>query len=221
MDNLATEESRSSQKSPLVWFVGAAAGLVVMVGLGWALVARQSEPELGEALLLIGPTVPEFTLTESSGKPVTRSDLLGKVWVADFVFTRCSGPCPTLSARMQAIQLALVDEPSVKLVTFTLDPENDTPSVLVDYAKRFHADPDRWWFITGDKQEVMQKFVVGGLKQTFFPGEAGEEIIHSVYLVVIDRQGRIRSAHDGIDPKSKALVVRDVRQLLAEPDSPS
>lgn len=183
---------------------------------GWVLVQRNETIDLSGPPLPVGPVVPEFSLTERSGRAITRADLMGKIWIADFVFTRCSGPCPTLSARMQAIQTALADAPSVKLVTFTLDPVNDTPSVLADYAKRFHADPDRWWFVTGDKEEVVQKFVVEGLKQTVIPAKGDDPIIHSEYIVIVDAKGRIRSAHGGLDPNSKSLIVRDVRKLLLE-----
>jgi cytochrome oxidase Cu insertion factor (SCO1/SenC/PrrC family) len=197
-------------------------GLLIMmsIGVGWLLVARNEELELSGPPLPVGPTVPEFSLTERSGRPITRADLLGKVWIADFVFTRCSGPCPTLSARMQALQSALADAPSVKLVTFTLDPVNDTVSVLADYAKRFHADPERWWFVTGDKEEVVQKFVIEGLKQTVIPAQGNDPLIHSQYLVIVDSAGRIRGAHDGLDAKTKPLVIRDVRKLLLEAATP-
>lgn len=197
-------------------------GLLIMVSLaaGWLLVSRNEEIDLSGPPLPIGPTVPEFSLIERSGQPITRADLLGKVWIADFVFTRCSGPCPTLSARMQALQTALADAPGVKLVTFTLDPVNDTAAVLSDYAKRFHADPERWWFVTGDKEEVVQKFVIEGLKQTVIPAKGNDPLIHSQYIVIVDAAGRIRAAHDGLDATAKPLVIRDVRKLLSESATP-
>ncbi len=167
--------------------------------------------------LPLGPQVPDFSLIERSGKTVTRADLLGRVWLADFVFTRCSGPCPTLSARMHSLQLALADHPRVQLVTFTLDPENDTPAVLADYARRFHADEQRWWFLTGKDQETVHKFVEEGMKQTVIPAKGDQPIIHSEYIVIIDRAGHIRAAHGGVDAASKPLILRDVQKLLAEP----
>ena len=167
--------------------------------------------------LLIGPSVPRFSLIGADGRTVTKADLLGRVWLADFIFTRCSGPCPTLSARMQSLQSALADHPEVKLVTFTLDPKNDTPSVMADYAKRFHADPNRWWFLTGDDEAAMHNLVEKGLKQTVIPAKDDRPIIHSVYILVIDKAGRIRSAHDGLDADAKRLILRDVKKLLAEP----
>src|SRR3954462_8087911 len=85
--------------------------------------------------------VNDFALTERSGKEVRRSDLSGQVWVADFIFTRCAGPCAQVSANMARLQKQLADRPGVKLVTFTVDPEYDTPQVLTRYARRYEADP--------------------------------------------------------------------------------
>lgn len=213
---LTVVEARSAARSMRLLMMSG--GLLVMVSIaaGWFLVSWNEKIDLSGPPLPIGPTVPEFSLTERSGQPITRADFLGNVWIADFVFTRCSGPCPTLSARMQALQSALADAPGVKLVTFTLDPVNDTVAVLSDYAKRFHADPQRWWFVTGDNEEVVQKFVIEGLKQTVIPPQGNDPLIHSQYLVIVDAAGRIRAAHDGLDVASKPLVIRDVRKLLLE-----
>ncbi len=213
---LTVAEARSEARSMRLLMVSGGLLVMVSIAVGWLLVCRNEKIDLSGPPLPMGPTVPEFSLTERSGQPITRADLLGYVWIADFVFTRCSGPCPTLSARMQALQSALSDAPRVKLVTFTLDPVNDTVSVLADYAKRFHADPQRWWFVTGDKEEVVQKFVIEGLKQTVIPAQGNDPLIHSQYLVIVDAAGRIRAAHDGLDVKTKPLVVRDVRKLLLE-----
>ena len=213
---LTVAEARSEARSMRLLVIGGALLVMASIGVGWIMVSRNEAIDLSGPPLPIGPTVPDFSLTERSGQPITRADLLGKVWIADFVFTRCSGPCPTLSARMQALQTALADAPGVLLVTFTLDPVNDTAVVLSDYAKRFHADSRRWLFVTGDKEEVVQKFVIEGLKQTVIPPKGDDPLIHSQYLVIVDATGRIRAAHDGLDVTTKPLVLRDVRKLLLE-----
>ena len=169
--------------------------------------------------LPVGQAVPDFSLTERSGKTVTKADLMGKVWIADFVFTRCSGPCPTLSARLQRLQLHFKEEPNLKLVTFSLDPTVDTPAVLHDYANRFHADADRWWFLTTDKESAMHDLVKAGFFQTVIPAMDGKELIHSEYLVLIDRQGRIRGAYLGTDFENQPQLIADAAKLLLEPAS--
>lgn len=211
-------EAAKTSASPILRFALWSGLAIVLIGIvaaaawSWSGGADAPRPPLQ-----IGPTVPEFSLIGADGRTVTKKDLLGRIWLADFIFTRCSGPCPTLSARMQSLQTALLDRPEVKLVTFTLDPKNDTPSVMADYAKRFHADLNRWWFLTGDDEAAMHDLVEKGLKQTVIPAKDDQPIIHSVYIIVIDKAGRIRSAHDGLDPESKRLLLRDVKSLLAEP----
>jgi len=168
----------------------------------------------------VGRDVPEFTLIERDGRTVTKKDLLGLVWIADFIFTRCSGPCPELSARMAALQRTLKGEPDVRLVSFTLDPESDRPEVLQDYAKRFKAEKDRWLFLTCDSEPYMYDLTRYGFFQTVIPETQNTPMIHSEYFVVIDRQGRIRSAYDGIQADTKAKVLSDVKHLLMEPRVP-
>ncbi|MEK7755650.1 MAG: SCO family protein, partial [Planctomycetota bacterium] len=184
-----TAETAETTASPILRFALWSGLAIVLIGIvaaaAWSWSGGADDPP--GPPLLIGPTVPEFSLIGADGRTITKSDLSGRVWLADFVFTRCSGPCPTLSARMQSLQSALADHPEVKLVTFTLDPKNDTPSVMADYAKRFHADPNRWWFLTGDDEAAMHNLVEKGLKQTVIPAKDDRPIIHSVYIIVIDK----------------------------------
>lgn len=208
--------SEVSTASPTVRY--ALWGVLVLVLAGaffaWALTWQTG---VAAGPLPVGQAVPDFSLTERSGGTVTKSDLLGKVWVADFVFTRCSGPCPTLSARLQRLQLQFKDEPDLKLVTFSLDPTVDTPAVLSDYASRFHADKDRWWFLTTEKESAMHDLVKAGFFQTVIPAKDGKELIHSEYLVLIDRQGRIRGAYLGTDFENQPQLIADAKKLLSEP----
>lgn len=169
--------------------------------------------------LPVGSAVPDFSLTERGGQTVSKSDLLGKVWVANFVFTRCSGPCPTLSARMQRLQLQFKDEPDFRLVTFSLDPTVDTPTVLSEYAKRFHADPQRWLFLTTEKESAMHDLVKGGFFQTVIPASDGLEMIHSEYLVLVDAKGHIRSPYLGSNFDNQPQLIADIRKILSEPRS--
>src|SRR5713226_1613387 len=100
-----------------------------------------------------GP-VADFSLQERSGQTVRGSDLAGKVWVAAFIFTRCAGPCSQVSGTMARLQNDLAGHEGVVQVSFTVDPEYDTPKVLHDYADRFGADPERWLFLTGPRDQL-------------------------------------------------------------------
>ena len=99
-------------------------------------------------------TVPDFALTERSERPITRTDLLGLVWIVNFFYTDCPDTCPLQSARMARLQGDVADAPDVRLVSISVDPEHDTPAVLRDYAQRFGADAERWLFLTGDKAAI-------------------------------------------------------------------
>jgi protoheme IX farnesyltransferase len=176
--------------------------------------------------------VPDFTMTERSGKKVSRDDLKGKVWVASFVFTRCTGPCPAVTATMARLQkeLDLRDTPDLRLVTFTVDPDQDTPNELKDYANSRQADPDRWLFLTGLPEADLHKLLHDGFKvtaQRSAKPKPGDEFDHSSRLALVDKQGNIRGYFDGLpagqgdnaradfEENLKALEGR-VKELLRE-----
>ena len=159
--------------------------------------------------------LPSFVLTERNGKPLSLSDLRGKVWVADFFFTTCPGPCPRMSARMAELQRSLANEPDSRLVSITVDPSTDTPVVLSDYASRFHAQSDRWYFLTGNKPDIHRL-----AKEGFLVGGVDDVLLHSTRFMLVDRMGRLRGYYDSSDEESLENLLADVRMLLKEP-SPS
>jgi protoheme IX farnesyltransferase len=165
--------------------------------------------------------VPEFRLTERSGKVVTRSDLLGKVWVASFVFTRCTGPCPQVTGTIARLQSELANEPDVRFVTFTVDPARDNPDELKRYAEHFRADPERWLFLTGEEKDVHRLLKEGFLVPVARSGQAnpppGQEFDHSTRLAVVDRRGNIRGYFSGVrdldDPGADPEFEANLRKL--------
>jgi cytochrome oxidase Cu insertion factor (SCO1/SenC/PrrC family) len=148
-----------------------------------------------------GNPVGDFALTERSGKTVTPADLRGKVWVASFVFTRCTGPCPQVTATVARLQSEMADLPDVRFVTFTVDPARDNPAELAEYAKHFRADPERWLFLTGEEQSIHSLmhdvFKLPIARNTSGKVEPGQEFDHSTRLVLVDRRGDIRGYFDG------------------------
>jgi protein SCO1/2 len=128
--------------------------LVVIIGLGVLGLQGQTSRYAAEDDLRPFGSVPEFTLQERSGKLVTKGDLLGKVWVTDFIFTRCVEECPLLSQRMAQLQTAFATSADFRLVSITVDPQHDTPDVLSQYAANFGADAQRWLFLTGEKTAI-------------------------------------------------------------------
>lgn len=155
--------------------------------------------------------VPDFVLTSQTGKEFRKQVLDGKVWVADFMFTTCTGPCPRMSAQMRRLQEQVKDLPKVELVSFTVDPAHDTPEVLADYAKRFQAEPDRWYFLTGPR-EALQRM----MRQAFMLGDVDGSMTHSTRFVLVDQKGRVRGYYETTDPQDLKRLVADIRQLVRE-----
>ncbi len=150
-------------------------------------------------------TAPEFKLTERNGKDIERSGLDGRVWVADFIFTRCPGPCPMMSLRAQELTRAL---PDLTMVSFTSDPEFDTPEVLAKYAVQYKANPKQWLFLTGPKNEmsrIAKEFKFGGIDQPD---------MHSTRFVLVDGKAQVRGYYDSNDPEALARLKRDAKSLL-------
>jgi protein SCO1 len=152
-----------------------------------------------------------FQLITQTGQPFDSKTLEGHVWVADFFFTTCPGPCPLMSKKLGEIQRQTADLPGVKIVSFTVDPANDTPPVLTEYSKHFKADPARWFFLTGD-QANLNDIGRNGFKLNPVDGSD----IHSTRFVLVDQHMQIRgyysSDEDGFMPK----LIRDIRSLAAD-----
>lgn len=177
-----------------------------------ALRARQAPEELP-----VLATVPDFALTEASGRTVTLGDLAGKPWVADLVFTHCGGICPTMTAAMAQLVQSTDDVSGVKFVSISVDPKNDTPEVLTAYAERFKADRARWLFLTGD-EDAIRKLAIGGLKLPLADGDPaqGEDaILHSQRFVLVDAQSRVRGTYDVRDQEAMFRLRGDLERLSA------
>lgn len=155
--------------------------------------------------------VPPFQLTSETGETFDRKSLDGHVWVADFIFTSCPGPCPRMSSQMHQIQTATADAPDVKLVSFTVDPARDTPEVLTAYGKHFRAEPGRWYFLTGPETRL-DEIGRGAFKLNRIDGS----LDHSTRFVLVDRAARIRGYYASSDDGFPAGLLRDLRQLERE-----
>ena len=194
--------------------VVAVGGLALALAL--ALVARSMRPR--PALPVYGH-VPAFHLLDQRGAPYTDGSMLGHVVAIDFVFTHCRSSCPRLTARMSELQARLArDASDARLVSFSVDPENDTPPVLAEYAAKAGADPARWTFVTGPVDDVIGT-VVRGFKVSAakIATDAGDyDVIHGDWFVVLDRAGQIRGYYPTEEAPDFARLVGDVERLDRE-----
>jgi protein SCO1/2 len=166
--------------------------------------------------------VPEFSLIERSGKSVSLANLRGKVWIADFIYTNCQDTCPLESATMARLQEQLGHNNQLRLVSFSVDPQHDTPQVLTSYAERYQADSARWLFLTGDIKQITH-LVQEGFRLSAVPAADSTNkdtiILHSSRFVLVDRNGAIRGYYDSLDNIALDRLKRDVRTLLKDKGS--
>jgi protein SCO1 len=207
-------ETRSVERA--VWLGLSAVVLVVVLAGLWSLRGRRSPSSAPPVL----GALPSFDLIERSGRPVSRADLAGRPWVADFIFTRCSGTCPALSTRMAELRRKLREQGlSARLVSFSVDPTHDTPAVLREYAARYAPDDD-WWFVTGERDALYaligQGFRLSVAERAPAAGDSADELItHSDRFVLADGEGRIRGYYHGIDADAVPALLRDLAALRA------
>ncbi len=224
MPAVASNVSRTAPLSrTLQWVLWSALGLVValiaviFVRQQWLSAERQPAVTLDRF-----GQVPAFTLTERSGQPFDSATLRGQIWLADFFFTACPGPCLVMNARLADIGQALQrDHADVRLVSFSIAPEADTPEVLRRYAQRFQTPGDHWSFLTGDHATIYRLAEKGFLlplldnsKGQVDPGDG--EFIHSTRISLVDRQGVVRGSFDSAAPEVTQKVLTAVGELLRE-----
>jgi protein SCO1/2 len=160
-------------------------------------------------------TVPSFQLINQNGQPFGSAQLGGKIWIADFVYTTCPGPCPMISSRMSELQKPL-EKTDVHLVSFSVDPQKDTPEVLRGYAEKLQADPTRWDFLTGSKSAIY-KLSHDGFKLAISDGSDEQGIpVHSTRMVLVDRHGEIRGYYDAPEADAITKLLADTNHLLRE-----
>lgn len=155
--------------------------------------------------------VPDFTLTDQTGNKFSSAALNKKVWIADFIFTNCPGPCPRMSSQMHQVQTALSSDDTVRFVSFTVDPARDTPPVLAAYAQHFEATPGKWFFLTGAIPDLNRMS-----RGVFMLGNVDGSLEHSTRFALVDRSGRIRGYYQTSEPEAVPTLIADARRLLKE-----
>jgi protein SCO1 len=156
--------------------------------------------------------VPDFTLTDQIGAKFNSTAMLDrKIWVADFIFTNCPGPCPRMSSQMHQVQTALAGNDAVRFVSFTVDPARDTPPVLAAYAQHFEAAPGKWFFLTGAAADLNRMS-----RGVFMLGDVDGSLQHSTRFALIDGSSRIRGYYQTSEPEAIPRLIADARRLLKE-----
>ncbi len=169
-----------------------------------------SEPATLLSELAAHQQLPDFSLTDQRGRSLTLADLRDKIWVADFIFTSCVTICPPMTDEMSKLQDEFPIE-GVYFVSFSVDPERDTPEVLSRYADRYGADHNSWSFLTGEKEAIYQLAYEGF---NLAAGRQGNEILHSTRFVLVDRAGQVRGYYDSRSKAHLQQLRQDIQTLL-------
>ena len=158
--------------------------------------------------------VRDWTYTDQMGREFSNQDLRGKVHVVDFFFTSCPTICPKVKGQMLRLEEEFADNPDFALLSFTVDPKRDTPERMKDYATKLGiTDMDRWRFIHGDKFEIYdldEEYLSIAEENVNAPGGFD----HSGYIVLVDRDGFVRSYASGLVPEEVDYLMEDIRLLL-------
>ncbi len=196
--------------------MGIVLGTALWLRIGPHAELGQSSRDSAEGLNQYG-SVPDFSLTERNGSAVGLAQLRGKIWIADFIYTTCPDTCPLQTAMMAKLQGQYAGNSEIRFVSFTVDPERDTPQALTAYADKYQADVARWYFLTGQRDRITRLIQQGfHLAVATVPMEAEPNgmIPHSPRFVLVDKEARIRGYYDSRDLEAFARLKNDIDTLV-------
>lgn len=166
-----------------------------------------------------GHSIGDFNFTNQDGKSCTQKVIEGKVFVAEYFFTTCKTICPVMNSQMQRVNEKFKNNDNVQILSFTVDPENDTPEQLKRYAES-HKATKNWHFLTGKKEKLYElarkSFFVLKPAAAVNQGDVGSDFIHTNNFVLVDKEKRIRGYYDGTNGKEIDQLMKDIDLLLVE-----
>ncbi len=167
-----------------------------------------------------GHRVDTFTFIDQQGQPITRKDMEGKIYVVEYFFTTCESICPKMNENMARVYAAFRGNDKVKILSHTVDPEEDSPEVLKEYSLKFDADPQQWHFVTGDKQRLYEmavnSYLLALAEDT--SKKVMPDFIHTPNFVLVDSKGYLRGkgGYDGTSQADVSQLIGDIKLLLKE-----
>ncbi|MDJ1466511.1 SCO family protein [Xanthocytophaga flava] len=165
-------------------------------------------------------TVPDFELINQDGKQVKGASLKGKVVVADFFFTRCPGMCKKMSSQMTRVQERFINNPEIQIVSFSVDPRNDTVPALRNYADMYDIKTEKWQLLTGDKPQIYRLakygYFVTAKENDPVAQNLEDQFVHTDKFVLVDKGGVIRGYYNGTNRKDVDRLITEIDILLQE-----
>lgn len=158
--------------------------------------------------------VQSFSFQNHDGKTVSLESLKGQVWVADFIFTNCKTICPPMTSHMAELQKQMEEENlQARIVSFSVDPENDTPEKLKKFAANYPLNFQNWDFLTGYSQEEIEKFALKSFKAIVKKPEDEDQVIHQSSFYLVDQNGKVVKDYDGAKDTPYDEIIADIKTL--------
>ncbi|MBD8068065.1 SCO family protein [Bacillus sp. PS06] len=155
-----------------------------------------------------------FTFTDQDGNAFGTEQLDGKVWVANFIFTNCETVCPPMTAHMAKLQQMLADEGiEAEIVSFSVDPEEDSPEVLKEFANKFDADFSNWHFLTGYSQAEIEEFAKDNFATLVQKPTNQDQVLHRTAFYIVDKNGNIAGDYSGVSETPYEEMVKKIKDL--------
>ncbi|WP_421383812.1 SCO family protein [Bacillus salacetis] len=188
-------------------------GLLIVAGL---LITACTSQEDIEQSFPMSMEVEEFSAVNQDGEAVTLEDIEGDIWIADFIFTNCDTVCLPMTANMSQLQKKLKDsglEKEVKLISFSIDPEHDTPEALTEYSQRYDADLNQWSFLTGYSQEEIELFANRSFNTPAAKAEGSNQFVHGTSFYLVSENGTVLKQYEGVSDPPFEEIISDIKKL--------
>ena len=157
---------------------------------------------------LVYGTVANFELTRADGATFASEETPQGIWLANFIFTKCKGSCPVLTDKMERIQKKFAGD-GLDFVSISVDPENDTPKRLTEFAKKRGLNTKNWHFLTGERKKIGKL-----MQESFKVGDNGDPVLHSDRFILIDGDSQIRGYYSLSDSAQLKKLPKDIAYLI-------
>ncbi|MBM7703198.1 SCO family protein [Metabacillus iocasae] len=156
----------------------------------------------------------DFSYVNQEGDTVSKESLKGDIWVADFIFTNCETVCPPMTANMAKLQKMAEEEGlDVRFVSFSVDPEVDSPERLKEFASQFNTDLSKWDFLTGYKQDEIQEFALDNFKTIVQKPKDEDQVIHQTSFYLVDQEGKVVKDYSGVSDTPYEEIIEHIKTL--------
>ncbi len=161
--------------------------------------------------------IKDFEFENQDGEIVSLDSLKGDIWLADFIFTNCDTVCPPMTAHMKELQDRFeAEDLDVKVISFSVDPENDTPDKIKEFASNYSINFNKWDFLTGYDQSVIEEFALENFKVIVQKPKESEQVIHTSNFFLIDQNGVVMKDYSGVTDTPYDQIISDIKVLNSQ-----